>query len=83
VPGITSSMQWSRNAKCGHRGSVSTSAGRRETASGPIAIENREITGGEQRGRVGKGLVSMIGKGLGVACSVCDIHSRSLLAQSV
>lgn len=83
APGITSSVQWSRSPECGHRSSVSTSAGGRETASGPIAIENREITGGEQRGRVGKGLVSMIGKGLGVASSVCDIHSPNLLTQSV
>ncbi|KAJ7914503.1 hypothetical protein B0H13DRAFT_1872888 [Mycena leptocephala] len=33
-------IQWSRSAECGRQGSVSASAGRWETASGPIAIEN-------------------------------------------
>ncbi|KAJ7854478.1 hypothetical protein B0H13DRAFT_1903621 [Mycena leptocephala] len=55
APGITSSVQWSRSAECGHRGSVSTSAGGRETPISPIAIENREPMKGK---RVGVAMIS-------------------------
>jgi hypothetical protein len=41
VPGRTCNVQWSRSEEL-----VSASAGRWETASGPVAIENRELAGG-------------------------------------